>query len=251
METTQADIFTAFHSSNPLEDAMDRIAGAIRARLLSPGDRLPPERELAAQLGVSRSTLRVVLQNLTEDGWLEVRRGRRGGSFVARWPKMPKACQLPEVLTRYGHDLPGLLDYRRAVETAAAAYAAARATAEEIAELETINTLIAESIDDLETCRACDTRFHIGVARAAHSPRLMEAVTEVETEIAEILDVLIHHTNDSLREMVEQHWLILDAIRDQDEETARRVMLEHVVVTEQMIFNLGPEENLKFLEVRG
>ena len=89
MDSPPVDIFTSIHSPNPLEETIERIAGAIKARLLSPGDRLPAERELATQLGVSRSTLRVALQNLVEAGWLEVRRGRSGGAFVARWPTMP------------------------------------------------------------------------------------------------------------------------------------------------------------------
>src|SRR5688572_14311135 len=104
------DIFTSIRSPNPLEETMERIAGVIKARLLSPGDRLPAERELAAQLGVSRSTLRVALQNLVRAGWLEVRRGRSGGAFVARWPLMPHPRRLPEILTRHREGLPALLD---------------------------------------------------------------------------------------------------------------------------------------------
>jgi DNA-binding transcriptional regulator YhcF (GntR family) len=92
------DIFASIRSPN--EETIERIVGAIKARLLSPGDRLPAERDLAAQLGVSRSTLRVALQNLVRAGWLEVRRGRSGGAFVARWPAMPHPRRLPEVLTR-------------------------------------------------------------------------------------------------------------------------------------------------------
>jgi DNA-binding FadR family transcriptional regulator len=130
------DIFRSIRSPNPLEETMERIAGAIKARLLSPGDRLPAERELAAQLGVSRSTLRVALQNLVQAGWLEVRRGRSGGAFVARWPLMPHPRRLPEVLTQHREGLPALLDYRRAVESAAAAFAAERATPAESAQLE-------------------------------------------------------------------------------------------------------------------
>ncbi|MBC8161312.1 MAG: winged helix-turn-helix transcriptional regulator, partial [Roseiflexaceae bacterium] len=106
----QDDIFLAARSPNPLDETVKRVTGAITARLLSPGDRLPAERELAIQLGVSRSTLRVALQMLTAKGWLEVRRGRHGGSFVTRWPRMPHPRKLSEVLSRHSEDLPALLD---------------------------------------------------------------------------------------------------------------------------------------------
>src|SRR5262245_11437310 len=142
MDISPHDIFTSIRSPNPLEETIQRIADAIKTRLLSPGDRLPPERELAAQLGVSRSTLRVALRNLVAAGWLEVRRGRSGGAFVARWPTMPSPRKLPEVLTRRREGLPSLLDYRRAVESTAAAFAAERATPAEVAELEALTSAL-------------------------------------------------------------------------------------------------------------
>src|SRR5215468_8106362 len=137
-----SDIFTSIRSPNPLEETIERIADAIKTRLLSPGDRLPPERELAVQLGISRSTLRIALRNLVAAGWLEVRRGRSGGAFVARWPVMPGPRRLPEVLTRHREGLPALLDYRRAVESVAAAFAAERASPDEVAELEALTGAI-------------------------------------------------------------------------------------------------------------
>jgi DNA-binding FadR family transcriptional regulator len=235
------DIFTAVRSPNPLEETLERIAGSIKTRLLSPGDRLPPERELAAQLGVSRSTLRVALQNLVQAGWLEVRRGRSGGAFVARWPAMPNPRRLPEILTQHREELPALLDYRRAVESAAAAFAAERSTAREIGELEALVGAIDGREDEFEAYRAGDARFHIGVARAAHSPRLLEAVTEVQSAMTEVLDVIIYHSVQVLGHSTDYHWRILDAIRAGDGEAARRSMLDHVMATENVIYGLVPE----------
>lgn len=232
------DIFLAVRSPNPLEESIERVTGAIKARLLSPGDRLPAERDLADQLGVSRSTLRVALQMLTDAGWLEVRRGRHGGSFVARWPRMPHPRTLHEVLNQYRSELPALLDYRRAVEAAAARFAAERATAEEIAELEHLNDTMCHSGGDFEAYRTADTRFHIGVARAAHSPRIMYAVTEVHASIAELLDVLIYHTKDQLNFAAEEHFHILEAIRMRELDRAHTLMLNHVRAVEEVIADL-------------
>lgn len=243
--TTRDDVFTAVRSPNPLEETMERIAGAIKTRLLSPGDRLPAERELAAQLGVSRSTLRVALQNLVNAGWLEVRRGRHGGSFVARWPSMPHPRHLPTILTQHREELPGLLDYRAAVESAAAAFAAERASDEEIAELRDLNAAIAGHENNFEAYRAADARFHIGIARAAHSPRLRQAVTDVQAAMTEVLDVIIYHSRDVLRHSTDYHGQIIAAIIARDSDAARRFMLDHVTATEKVIYSLVPE-----LEVR-
>lgn len=233
---SQDDLFLANRSPNPLEETIERVTGAIKSRLLSPGDRLPAERELAAQLGVSRSTLRVALQSLVDDGWLEVRRGRSGGSFVARWPRMPSPRKLPEVLSRYRNELPPLLDYRRAVESAAAAFAAERATAEEIAELELLSKAVDTQPFDFEAYRTADARFHIGLARAAHSTRIMQAVTEVQAAITEVLDVIVYHTRDQLAPALAHHEQILDAIHRHNSEEARYRMIDHVMATERVIY---------------
>lgn len=241
METpTRDDIFTAVRSPNPLEETMERIAGAIKSRLLSPGDRLPAERELALQLGVSRSTLRVALQNLVNAGWLEVRRGRHGGSFVARWPPTPER-RLPDLLTKQREDLPGLLDYRTAVESAAAAFAAERASAEDLAELLELNAAIIGQEGNYEAYRAADARFHIGIARAAHSPRLMQAVTEVQAAITEVLDAIAYHSQEVLTHSTDYHKLILAAISARQPDTARQAMLDHVSATEKLIYSMLPD----------
>ena len=163
---------------------------------------------------------------------------RLGGSFVARWPVMPHPCQMPEVLTRYRDELPSLLDYRRAVESTAAACAAERALSREIADIEALNNKIEECFFDFETYRAIDARFHIGIARAAHSPRLMKAVTDVQAELTEVLDVMVYHSKEALHEVAESHRRILKAIRDRDSEAARRYMLDHIMTTENDIYKL-------------
>jgi DNA-binding FadR family transcriptional regulator len=243
IEMIHGDIFTAVHSPNPLKETMERVAGAIRARLLSPGDRLPAERDLAHQLGVSRSTLRVALQALAEEGWLEVRRGRHGGSFVARWPVMPGPRQLPTVMSRYRSRLPALLDYRRAVESAAAAFAAERATAADVNELEALAQKLSLFERNYEAYRAYDARFHISISRAARSPRLMESVTEVQAALTEILDAAIYYSESVLHRATADHCRILRAIGEHDTESARQLMLDHVMATEQVIYSFFTDGN--------
>lgn len=230
----------AVRSQNPLEDTVERIGGAIKSRLLSPGDRLPPERELAAQLRVSRSTLRVALQHLVDAGWLEVRRGRHGGSFVARWPLMPLPCHLSDIITNHRAQLPGLLDYRRAVESAAAAFAAERATPADLVDLEHCVCATDGQEHSFEVYRAADARFHIGIARAAYSPRLLQAVTEVQAAMTEVLDALVYQSYEVLAQSTACHWRIFESIRDGKAEAARNLMMMHVMATESIIYSLLP-----------
>src|SRR5882762_4889660 len=68
---------------NPFEDTVERLLQTIRLGVLAPGESLPPERELAARLGVSRDTVREAIKSLSDAGYLVSRRGRYGGTFLA------------------------------------------------------------------------------------------------------------------------------------------------------------------------
>jgi GntR family transcriptional regulator, transcriptional repressor for pyruvate dehydrogenase complex len=76
-------VFAPVRSQTAFEETLERLGTAIRLGLLEPGARLPAERELCAQLGISRSTLRQALTALVQSGHLHALRGRRGGTFVA------------------------------------------------------------------------------------------------------------------------------------------------------------------------
>ncbi len=66
------------------EECVERVLSAVKLGLVSPGDRLPADRDLVVRLGVSRVTLRGALRSLTETDWVEVRRGRHHGDEGAR-----------------------------------------------------------------------------------------------------------------------------------------------------------------------
>src|SRR4029079_1459430 len=68
---------------NAFEDTVGRLLQTIRLGMLAPGESLPPERELAPGLGVSRDTVRDAIKSLADAGYLVSRRGRYGGTFLA------------------------------------------------------------------------------------------------------------------------------------------------------------------------
>src|SRR5438445_107476 len=115
---------------NAFEITVARLAQAIRLGLVTAGERLPPERELADRLRVSRVTLRQAIGALREAGYLKSRRGRGGGTFVAYPVPDPADHSVAATLAKeMGAELHDALDFRRVLEPGAAALAATRALA--------------------------------------------------------------------------------------------------------------------------
>ena len=88
-----AAVFEPVQTATTFEETVERLGTAIRLGLLAPGERLPPERDLADQLGIARSTLRQALTALTESGHLIALRGRGGGTFVSAAPPLAEASR--------------------------------------------------------------------------------------------------------------------------------------------------------------
>src|ERR687897_145228 len=120
--TALGAVFEPVSPPTTFEETVERLGTAIRLGLLRPGTRLPPERELAEQLGISRSTLRQALTTLVQSGHLKSLRGRSGGTFVAEEPPLGQDGGPP-----LGEEARAVLDYRVIVETGATVLAAERA----------------------------------------------------------------------------------------------------------------------------
>ena len=116
-------VFKPVQPPTTFEETVERLGTAIRLGLLSPGMRLPAERELADQLSISRSTLRQALTTLVQSGHLVALRGRSGGTFVAEEPPLAKETDAPPL----SDEARAVLDYRVVVETGATVLAAERA----------------------------------------------------------------------------------------------------------------------------
>src|SRR3954451_9988289 len=126
METDAAveAVFMPVCPASTFEETVERLGSAIRLGLLAPGSKLPPERELARRLRISRSTLRQALTALGQSGEPVAQGGRPGGTFVADEP--PLCEQAGEPLDQGAW---AVLDYRVAIETGAAVLDAERGMA--------------------------------------------------------------------------------------------------------------------------
>ena len=224
-----AGVFEPVRPATTFEETVERLGTAIRLGLLPPGSRLPSERDLADQLRISRSTLRQAITALVQSGHLVSTRGRAGGTFVAERPPLAEAGPL-------GDDAWAVLDYRVAVETGATILAAERGEADQFERLREHVEQMAK-VTDFEEYRRADIRFHIGIAEAARSPRLVRAMTEVQGQMSDLI-ALIPHPEQVLTHSNTQHKRLVTLLRRGQAGAAVGVMREHIEGTEHILAGL-------------
>jgi GntR family transcriptional regulator, transcriptional repressor for pyruvate dehydrogenase complex len=227
-------VFMPVTPASTFEETVERLGSAIRAGLLVPGAKLPPERELARQLRISRSTLRQALTALVQSGHLVSLRGRSGGTFVAEQP--PLTEHAGETLDQGAW---AILDYRVAIESGAVLLAAERGSEAQFDRLEELVAKMAGELENFEEYRRTDIRFHIGIAEAAGSPRLLSAMTDVQSQMSDLI-ALIAHPPEVLARSNEQHGRLIKALRKGDGARAVRQMREHSEGTEHILAGLLP-----------
>jgi DNA-binding FadR family transcriptional regulator len=230
--TAIAAVFSPVQPPTTFEETVERLGRAIQLGLLKPGSQLPPERELAGQLGISRSTLRQALTTLVQSGHLRAQRGRAGGTFVAEHPPMSGAA-VPSP------DWQAVLDQRVAVEIGTVVLACERAGAAELERLEAPMAVMEAALEDFEAYRRGDVLFHIGLAEATGSDRMVQAMTEVQGGMSDLI-ARIPHPPEVLRAANEQHRRVLAAIERGDMPGAVRRMRRHLEGTEHILAALMP-----------
>jgi GntR family transcriptional repressor for pyruvate dehydrogenase complex len=228
-------IFAPVRSTTAFEETLDRLGTAIKLGLLQPGTRLPAERDLCEQLGIARSTLRQALTALVQSGHLHAMRGRGGGTFVADTP--PTADPPSDELLANWRDI---CDQRLAVELGVAVLAAERAEPEAIPPLDELVSQMEELLDDFPGYRQADVRFHIALAEATGSPRLVTATTEAQGAMSDIINH-IPHPPEVLAWANAQHARLIACLERHDSGTAARVMTDHLQGTEHVLAGLLPD----------
>jgi GntR family transcriptional regulator, transcriptional repressor for pyruvate dehydrogenase complex len=229
-------VFMPVKPPTTFEETVERLGTAIRVGLLGPGTRLPAERQLASQLGISRSTLREALTTLVQSGHLVAQRGRGGGTFVSDHPPLAEpAAEGEDVLGSEGWEV---LDHRVALEAGAVLLACER---HEPADLERLDGLVERMsrAGHFADYRRADIRFHIGVAEAARSPRLVTEMTEVQGRMSELI-ALIPHPEQVLTHSNAQHGRLVRLLARRDAGSAVALMREHIEGTEHILAGLLP-----------
>jgi GntR family transcriptional repressor for pyruvate dehydrogenase complex len=207
------------------EQVMAHVRAMIERGTLRPGSRLASERDLASQVGVSRTSVRAGLRSLAAMGVVQTRRG--AGTFITAGPPALLGEPLRLVASLHGLHLGGLFEVRRVLEAGTASLAAERATPEQMATISDEVTGMYSALHDPHTFLDYDLRFHRAVAAAANNPMLgaiIEAVAALFFEQRRATIELAHN----LRESADMHRKIYQAIRAHDPEGARAAMDEHV-----------------------
>lgn len=204
----------------------------IHSGELSSGDRLPPERDLAKLLGVSRPTLRAGIRSLVTVGILYSRQG--AGTFVASVGESPilDGSPLRLLSALHGFTSDEMFEARLALEMSIAGLAAERATSEQM-------TLMAEeiagmyaSLNDPEQYLVHDMQFHQTIAAASNNRILTALMNMVATILFDSRRKTVKRARD-LKDSAEQHQNIYRAIRERDPDAARREMHDHLIKTQE------------------
>ncbi|MGH3712419.1 MAG: FadR/GntR family transcriptional regulator [Micromonosporaceae bacterium] len=226
-------LFSPVHVANAFEETVERLLRAIKLGVVKPGERLPPERELAARLAVSRVTLREAMSELRRAGYVESRRGRYGGTVVTSPTARPGRERFRRAAAELESGMEDLLCVRHVVEVGAAEQAARRRPSSE--EAARLRALLAESKSATsDDYRRLDSRLHLAIAEATGSATLTTMAAGVRMRLNALLDAIpllqlnIEHAN-------EQHEAIVDAILGGDPAAARQAMAEHLAGTAALL----------------
>lgn len=217
---------------NVFETTVEQLATAIRLGVFVAGDQLPPERELAERLGVSRNTLREAIAALRESGLVHTRRGRGGGTEVT----YEGDAGVSPAPVRRGAALDDALEFRRVVEPGAARLAATRALSRDQREwlLESVREVRAA---DPAGHRIADSRLHLAIATVTGSPMVVEAVTRAQAALGELL-AAIPVLRVNIAHSHAQHDAVVAAILAGDADDARTQMEEHCDATSALLRGL-------------
>jgi len=225
-------------TTNVFESTVEQLATAVRLGVFARGEQLPPERELAERLGVSRVTLREAIAALRDSGLVTTRRGRGGGTVVVYdGPQMAAEHPAGGIRGRRGAALADALEFRRVVEPGAAALAARRSLAGDQRAWLRATLHETAAATDPAVHRLADSRLHLAVATLSGSPMLIEAVTRAQAALHELL-IAIPVLPLNIAHSDAQHQQIVDAILGGDAETARVTMEEHCDATSALLRGL-------------
>ena len=204
------------------EVVAERIRRAIHIGAYLPGDKLPPERMMAQQLGVSRTTVREAIRVLEGEGYVISRRGAHGGILVL--DQVENEERIRPLLAEKLPEIEEIFDYRTAVEGAAARLAASRRTDEDLAILQRAYDVMAA---DRETrrFRAADNAFHLAIADAARNRLMRQAIEDARAEMWVPIDRLISKVFLTANR---HHVQILDAIRARNPDAAQKAVVDHL-----------------------
>ncbi len=207
------------------DDIVQQLMKQISNGTLTPGQRLPSERDLCKQFQAGRSSLREALRCLSIMGVLTARVGE-GTSVAKNGNKFLGTVMQWRVITEK-YELRNLMELRLALEGLAAASSAERATDEELAELDELIARMKDALDDSKRFSALDLEFHLALARSSRNEALVDMLSMIRGQLARVVSTVLALPQArplSLRE----HTAIIKALHQRSPELARQAMQTHL-----------------------
>jgi len=216
--------FEIIKRQSTLEVIIQQIKSQIKKGILKPGEKLPSERKLADQLGVSRSSVREAIQALAFSGYLEVIQGK--GTYI-----LEMATQYDEIVNFFSEFTNFSLDYlmeaRIMLEGEFARLAALNASQEEIDVIERVFNEIASS-KDLNTFFVKDLEFHLTIAKATHNPIMNGLMKIIGEMLYKETQKIIEISKDTRINTIETTRNLVQAIKQRNAEQAKELMSKHI-----------------------
>jgi GntR family transcriptional repressor for pyruvate dehydrogenase complex len=216
--------FKTIKRESTLEVIVQQIKDQIKKGILKPGEKLPSERKLADQLGVSRASIREAIQALAFSGYLEVIQGK--GTYI-----LEIAIKYDEIVNFfsefYNYSLDDLMEARIMLEGEFARLAALNASQEEIDVIEKIFNEIAKS-KDLNSFVVKDLEFHLTIAKATHNPFMYGLMKIIGEMLYKETNRIIGKSRYTRENTIETTRDLVQAIKQRDAEKAKELMGEHI-----------------------
>ncbi|MCL4296904.1 MAG: FadR family transcriptional regulator [Anaerolineae bacterium] len=219
-------MYSTIHSSRLYEQIIQQIQSLVVEGVLRPGDKLPPERELAEQFGVSRTAVREAVKALSEKGLVEILPGR--GTFITNFTSAMMRDSL-DLIVKLGltNGVAHLNEVRTLLEPGIAALAAERSTPEEVQQLEQAVAAMDAAMADADAFAEADLEFHLALARASQNPLIPILLDPIVDQLREHRQRIFLVEGGPQRGQY-HHRRILAAVKKRDPAAAREAMCAHL-----------------------
>ena len=216
------------------DEIVDQFIDLIERGILKPGDKLPPEREMAKELGISRLPLREALKALQTMGFIDIQNRRK----ILIQPITKSALQDPLSVVLEGNiqKVFELLEIRKALESLAATRATEMADEKDIEELEQIITRMKKDFKEGALGDKADADFHLAISRAAHNTiltHLMVTWYRLLWDCQKVSRERLFSKEKNRKLLLNQHIEIFEAIKNREREKAGKAAQRHILFVEE------------------
>ena len=204
------------------DEIVNQVRNQISEGMLKPGDRLPPERELIKEFGVSRPSLREALNTLVATGFLEIK-GKR--TFIRSVASESMQNPLSLLIKTDTQKIFDLIEVRKAIEAWGSFRAAQRATEKDVRQLENIIEEMKKAFDQGRSWEKQDADFHLAIAQATHNTIQTHVMSTIYDLLRESV-ARVFKDRSKVKKLLDHHYRIYSAIKNHSTDKARERTLE-------------------------